>query len=135
MNLSIIGSESSFLSYSDNAMASSANAVDKAKVATLESENEKLQEEVKELTSQNQSLQGQIAQAKAAIKVDISDNTSVAQSRELNEKTKEFSTTNNINYANESANFSKQNIVAQEGSIVTAQANSSPTAVQRLTSS
>lgn len=133
MNLAVIGSDSLSITYDDNAMANSANAVDKAKVATLETENEKLQEEVKKLTSQNQSLQGQIAQAKAAVKVDISDTTKVVESRELNEKTKEFTANNNINYANESANFSKQNIVAQAGSVVAAQANSSSTAVQRLT--
>lgn len=134
MNLSIIGSESSFLNYSDNAMASSANASDKAKVSALESENERLQEEVQKLTSQNQSLQGQIAQAKSAVNVDIS-NKNPAESREVNEKTKEFTANNNINYAKESANFSKQNIVAQAGSVVAAQANSTPSAVQRLTTS
>jgi len=134
MNLSIIGSESSFLSYSDNEMASSAVATDKAKVASLESENERLQEEVEKLTTQNQALQGQIAQAKSAVKVDISSNVKVPESREMSEETKEFTANNNINYANESANFSKQNIIAQAGSVVTAQANTSTESVQQLTS-
>lgn len=135
MNIGI-GPERSFINYSDNAMAQSANAADKAKVATLESENEKLEEEVKQLTTQNQSLQGQIAQAKAAVKVDISADAKSAstESRELNEKTKAFTANNNINYANESANFSKQNVTAQAGSAVVAQANSSTAAVQKLTS-
>jgi len=134
MNLGIIGSETSFLSYSDNAMASSAVATDKAKVASLESENERLQEEVEKLTTQNQALQGQISQAKSAVKVDISSNVKAPESREMSEETKEFTANNNINYANESANFSKQNIIAQAGSVVTAQANTSTESVQQLTS-
>ena len=119
----------------DNAMVQSANLADKAKITTLESENEKLQEEVRELTSQNQSLQAQVAKAKGSVNVDISNNTQVAKPRQMSEKTKEFMANNHINYANESVNFSKQNIVAQAGSAVAAQANSSPAAVQRLISS
>ena len=56
MNMSVLNSNSFSISYSDNAMAQSANASDKAKVSSLESENEKLQEEVNKLTSDNQSL-------------------------------------------------------------------------------
>jgi len=116
----------------DNTMAQNTNLADKAKITTLESENEKLQEEVRELTSQNQSLQGLVTQARAAVHVDISNNTQVVDSRQMSEKTKEFTLNNHINYENESANFSKQNIIAHSGNIVAAQANSSSTAVQRV---
>lgn len=132
MNLSIIGSKSSFINLSDNAMAQSAIATDKARISNLESENEKLQEEVRELTNHNQSLQGQIAQAKSAVKVDISNNSEVTESREMSEKTKEFTANNNINYANESANFTKQNVQVQAGSMSSAQANTTPSNVQGL---
>lgn len=123
MNLSIIGEESSFLNYSDNAMSQSANAADKAKVSTLQSENKKLQEEVNKLTTDNQALQTRIAQFKTAAKVDISSEVKGASepSRELSAQSKEFAATNNINYANDSKNFSSQNVLSQVGSLTAAQ--------------
>lgn len=134
-SLSIIGSDSSFISYSDNAMAGISNATDKAKISSLKSENEKLQEELNQLSSENQSLQGQINQFKSASKVEISDTKGASiESREITEKSKEFAVTNNVNYAYESANFSKQSIQSQAGSMLVSQANANSANVQKLVS-
>lgn len=138
MALGIINTETnSFaISYSDNAMAQSSNASDKANLSRLKTENEELQEEVNKLTSENQALYGQIAQFKSAANVDISSDAKGAseQSRELSDKTKEVLANNNISIANDSANFSKQHITNQAGSMIVAQANASMGSVQRHTS-
>jgi predicted RNase H-like nuclease (RuvC/YqgF family) len=134
MNLAIIGSESS-LTYSDNAMAHSANASDKAKVSSLESENGKLETEVSKLTSENQSLQTQISQFQSATKVDISsDMKERRDTKEVSDETKQYLSKNNVNMANESANFTKQNIQSQAGSMTLALANPNAGSVQRLVS-
>jgi predicted RNase H-like nuclease (RuvC/YqgF family) len=123
-------------SNSDNAMAQSANASDKANLSRLKSQNEELQEEVNKLTTENQALYGQIAQFKSAASVDISSEAQSASnsSRELGEKSKEYLAKNNVNIANDSASFSKQSIQAHAGSMVIAQANATTGSVQRHTS-
>ena len=134
MSIATIDTASNRFTYSnsDNAMAMSANAADKAKVSNLESENEKLQEEVNQLSSENQSLQTRISQFKSAVKVDVS--TQAQKSNEVSTETQQYLESNNINMASESANFTKQNVQSQAGSMALAQANTTSSSIQRLSS-
>lgn len=136
MSSVVIDTSTNRFSYSnnDNAMAQTANAIDKANLTRLKNENQELQEEVNKLTSQNQVLTTQITKFKSAVKVDINSKITPEQNRELSTQTKEVLAKNNINIATDSANFSKQHITNQAGSMVIAQANTSLESVQKYTS-
>ena len=135
MSSVVIDTSTNRFSYTnnDNVMAKTANVSDKANLSRLKNENQQLQEEVNKLTSENQALSTQIAKFKSAVNVDISSKIVPEQNRELSRQTKEVLEKNNINLANDSANFTKQHIANQTGSMIIAQANTSSESVQRYT--
>lgn len=122
------------VSYSDNAMADSANASDKAQISGLKAENKTLQDKVIELQAENGSLETQIAQFKSAVQVDISSDTkSVStETRELSDITKQVLATNNVNIANDSKNFSSQTLLSQAGSLAVAQSTNVTSSASQL---
>jgi flagellin-like hook-associated protein FlgL len=107
---------------------------DTSRVSQLERENDRLEKQLDQLQNENQSLQSQLSSARTqAVKVEISQTKQENQTdRQALEQTKQFLETNNINIANESKNFDKQNVLSQAGSFVASQANAVPLNAQKL---
>ncbi|PIF03852.1 MAG: hypothetical protein CSA86_04155 [Arcobacter sp.] len=139
MSMILINTASNSFAYtnSDSVVDNSAATTEKAKVLSLESENEKLHKEVEKLSSENRSLQSQVSKFKSAVKVDISSmfKKTGDVERKLSQTTEEYLSKNNVNMASESANFIKQNVQFQSGSMLMSQANGSTIQAQRLLSS
>jgi predicted nuclease with TOPRIM domain len=109
---------------------------DDQRVSQLETENDRLEKQLDQLQNENQSLQSQLSSARSqAVKVEITQTKAQNQEdRQTLEQTKQFLETNNINIANESKNFDKQNVLSQAGSFVASQANAIPLSAQKLVS-